>query len=429
VRAGELVLRGLAPDAVAPDGFASAGPAPVGQAPDGSAPNSPALADQAVILEAASIETYALAATGRTAEALARITEIEATVPSSANPPAAAHLRVNALTIGAAGGAWDEAAVEHAEHLARQAGDPGTEARLLLLQGLHQAGLGDYAHAEKLLAQAHAIARTLPTCFGAAEIYGNLALCLAYGDLPAAEALRRCSTLRDELADAPILRAAVGGPTALLLQMADQDWAADSVLAESMDTLSKVGHAAGLAGVAEFRSMVAELRGLRDVPQPATDDSSADDSPAATWFSRSLTTDQTAAAAATTIPNRPAAEAANQAADAYQAIGATGAAARCRFRAALLGGDAADGFDPVVRVGSGYWESDIIAGLADAVATATPAPLDAALARLADVTGHGARLVTLPSCLLVADVLGDADRSAAVQALLAIATAGKEVAG
>lgn len=233
------------------------------------------VADVGLGLEAASIESYALAACGHTAQALALIDRTAGLGPASANPAAAFQLRANELALRPAG----PEAVRAARRLAERSGDGPARARLLLLEALDAIGSGDYRQGERLLADAYggvaangavagydgvagsgrAVAADVG--LGTAEIYANLSLCLAFGDSPVRVALARCAELRESAAGAPVLHALVGCSAALLHAFAGEPGPARDQLDQAREVFAGVGHRAALAGLYQFRSAVEEWAG------------------------------------------------------------------------------------------------------------------------------------------------------------------------
>lgn len=213
-------------------------------------------------LQLAAVETYATAAAGSAEDTLARIARARRRWDTGDNPAAAAHLALNeAIARSMLTGRWHRSLIDGARDLAERAGDPAAYARVLLVEGIGHMEAGDYVTAESLLGQALGHARRERWCFGATEIYGNLALCLAYGDTPAPAATAICGQLRAELQDAHAVRAAVGCPAALLADMAGDAAAAASLLDEGLVTLSGIGHQPGLAGLEMFRATLSERHG------------------------------------------------------------------------------------------------------------------------------------------------------------------------
>ncbi|MET7333174.1 adenylate/guanylate cyclase domain-containing protein [Nonomuraea sp. NPDC005650] len=329
--------------------------------------------DRALRAEIAVVQTYAMAAAGRPTEALARIREVRRAVPATVNLPAAAHLHANEIAINLGTGVWDTALLAEAHRLAELSGERGALARLLLVEALRDARAGDYAAAEARLRTARLTATDLPLCFGASEIYGNLALCLVYGDAPPAVALSECLELREEVAGRPALHAAVSCPAAFLLAMTGDEVEAERVISAAESAFADMGHAIGLAGLYEFRSMIAELLG--------------DPAAGAAWAGR--------------------------AAARYAEIGLPAAAYRCRLRAGLLDGHGpADGEEPDEHAS---WDLAVLARLAAALghgergrAGRALSCLDAALRRIDDVSGKGAITISIRSCRRVAAKLGGA---------------------
>ncbi|ETK37747.1 hypothetical protein MPTA5024_02105 [Microbispora sp. ATCC PTA-5024] len=272
--------------------------------------------DQALRLEIGAVETYALAAAGKGALALERIAALQREIPAKANLPAAAHLKATEVAIRSTESGWDGDLLAEATSLAERAGEAGGRSRLLLFEGLHHARAGDYATAEHLLREALTILGA-ENCFGVAEIYGNLALCLAYGDTPVPAALAECLELRARTADTPVLQAAVSCPAAFLHgRIGDRDEAV-RLLREAENVFRDADHRAGMAGALEFGAMLAELDG----------------------------------------DHARAAEAAGAAADLYERIGFVAAAFRCRSRMTLMNWP---GAAPPAGDGTGSWDVRIL---------------------------------------------------------------------
>ncbi|MET7334614.1 AAA family ATPase [Nonomuraea sp. NPDC005650] len=216
-------------------------------------------------LEIAAIETYATAAAGRADETLARIAEARKRWDTVDNLAAAVQLTLNeAVARSAMTGRWHRSLIGQARELARRADDPAAHARVLLLEGIGHMEDGDYVTAEAVLHEAFGHARRARWCFGATEIYGNLALCLAYGNTPAPAATAICAQLHAELKDAHTVRAAVGCPAALLADMTCDSAAATDLLDEGRSILAGIGHQPGLAGLDMFRATLAERHGDHD---------------------------------------------------------------------------------------------------------------------------------------------------------------------
>ncbi|MER8184724.1 adenylate/guanylate cyclase domain-containing protein [Kitasatospora sp. NPDC094015] len=319
--------------------------------------------DEALVLEAAAIESYALAACGRTVQALELIDRTAARGPAAANPAAAFQLRANELALRPAG----EAAVRAARRLAEQAGDEASRARLLLLEGLGAIATGDYRQGERLLTAAYGGAHAAGAGLGTAEIHANLALCLAFGDSPVRDALEQCAQLRRDTAAAPVLHALVGCSAALLHAFDGVPDLAHALLDQAGEVFDGVGHRAASAGLHQFRSAVHEWSG--------------DLAAAAHW--------QRAAA------------------ECFEAAGAGPAAARCRASGWLLdqrGPAPAEGPPPP---GAG-WEARLLhhqVAAARLAARGDPAArerLDLALAVLDPVRGAGALLLPLTAALRIA---------------------------
>jgi hypothetical protein len=161
-------------------------------------------------------------------------------------------------------GRWHRSLIGQARELADRADDPAAYARVLLLEGIGHMEVGDYVTAESVLHEAFGHARRARWCFGATEIYGNLALCLAYGNTPAPAATAICMQLHAELEDAHTVRAAVGCPAALLADMTCDSAAATDLLDEGLSILAGIGHQPGLAGLDMFRATLAERHGDHD---------------------------------------------------------------------------------------------------------------------------------------------------------------------
>ncbi|MDX3111499.1 ATP-binding protein, partial [Nonomuraea angiospora] len=341
------------------------------------------IASPALEAEIGAIESYALAACGRPAEALARIRRTRARVPSRANLPAAANLRANELAILFTGGTWDAGLLRQAHRLAELSGDAGTRARLLLLEALRAAQSGDYRAAEASLRAAESQAGRAAYCFGESEIYGNLALCLAYGGTPATQALTECADLRRRLAETPVRDAAVACPMAFLLAMRGHGQRAESLLAEAESVFAGTGHLIGRAGAYEFRGMVRELQ---------------DDLPgAAGWLER--------------------------AAALYREMGLDAAAERCRMKSALATGVAPEA--PLRPGPRAPWDMRALAHQVAALrqhrlggVEAAREHLAAALHEIEGIRGEGAVIIALRSCLRLSASFGPEADTTRIRAAL-----------
>jgi class 3 adenylate cyclase len=213
-----------------------------------------AVPDDALTLELAALESYALGAAGRVAEALQRIDEAG---HRSGNLPAMVHLRINRLALS--GGE-----LEPIRELALAVDEPCVIARVDTWEGLYAARAGDYPRAEALLRSAHAKVHPFRPGLGTAEIYANLSLFLGLGDTAIVEATSECLALRDEVAESPILHAAVSGSAAVLLQRLGDSERAAALIFDARTTFAEMGHVTGHAGAEEIASIVAELAG--DLP-------------------------------------------------------------------------------------------------------------------------------------------------------------------
>ncbi|MEV4612766.1 adenylate/guanylate cyclase domain-containing protein [Kitasatospora sp. NPDC049258] len=347
----------------------------------------PAEVDEALVLEAAAIESYALAACGRTAEALELIDRTAARWPAAANPAAAFQLRANELALRPAG----EQAVRAARRLAEQAGDEASRARLLLLEGLGAIAAGDYRQGERLLTGAYGGVRAADAGLGTAEIHANLALCLAFGDSPVRDALERCEALRRDTDRAPVLHALVGCSAALLHAFGGASDRAGALLEQAREVFEGVGHWAALAGLYQFRSAVHEWSG--------------DLAGAAHWQ--------------------------RVAAGCFTAAGADAAAARCLASGWLLDqhGPAPSGGPPPPGAG---WEARLLHHQVAAVRLAARGDpgareqLGRALAVLDPVRGAGALLLPLSAALRIArSTTGCADLAERAERALAAAREAK----
>ncbi|MGV9383331.1 AAA family ATPase [Nonomuraea sp. NPDC003707] len=341
------------------------------------------IAGPALEAEIGAIETYALAACGRPAEALARIRRTRARVPARANLPAAANLRANELAILFTRGTWDAELLRQAHRLAELSGDAGTRARLLLLEALRAAQSGDYRAAEASLRVAESQARRAAYCFGESEIFGNLALCLAYGGTPVTQALAECADLRRRLAETPVRDAAVACPMAFLLAMRGHGRRAESLLAEAESVFAGTGHLIGKAGAYEFRGMVRELQ--EDLPG------------AAGWLDR--------------------------AAALYREMGLAAAAERCRMKSALATGVAPKA--PLRPGPRAPWDMRALAHQVAALrqqrlghVEAARGHLAAALHEIEGVRGEGAVIIALRSCLRLSASFGPEADTARIRAAL-----------
>jgi hypothetical protein len=351
------------------------------------------LGDPALRLEIAAIETYALGACGRAAQALARIDEVRATVNEEANLTAAVHLRANEMALRPGADA-DAGAMEE---LGRRASCPEATARVALQQALRAIRDGDYPKAQTSLETAREGTRSGPAGPGTAEIYGNLSLVLAYGDAELAGAVDECLKLRAEVEDAPVLHSVVSCSAALLLRMAGERHAARLMADEAQAVFSGMGHAAGSAGLAEFRATIAEFDG--DLP---------------------------AAAAA----NR-------QAARSYARNGQDMSARRCLLKAWLLDPAAADRPEGAPAAGgrTGSWESSVMehqrnAGVLSAAgdAAGAAAALEQAVAVIGSVRGAGAVLLPLACCARMAGQVGAAPLAEEIGGRISAALATRNMA-
>ncbi|MFI6318900.1 AAA family ATPase [Nonomuraea sp. NPDC050556] len=213
----------------------------------------------ALELEIAAVETYA----GPPEETITAITRARERWDVEDNLAAAVQLALNeAVARSMLSGRWHRELIGRARELAVRAGDPAAHARVLLMEGIGHMEAGDYVAAEPVLRTALDHARRARWCFGATEIYGNLALCLAYGDTPAPAAAATCAELRTELRDAHAVRAAVGCPAALLADMTGDP--VGDLLDEGQAVLTGIGHQPGLAGLDVFRATLAERHGDSD---------------------------------------------------------------------------------------------------------------------------------------------------------------------
>ncbi|WP_051944463.1 adenylate/guanylate cyclase domain-containing protein [Streptacidiphilus rugosus] len=348
-------------------------------------------AEPALTLEIASIESYALAACGRTDEALRLIDAMKAEVPAAANPAAAFQLLANELALRPAG----PEALASAREPAERAGDLRSEARLLLLAGLDSIGSGDYPRAERLLLRAHDGVRRTGPGLGTAEIHANLSLCLAYGDRPVDDALRRCRGLGEDTADAPVLHALVGCSEALLRQSAGDGAGARGLLDRAAEVFAGVGHPAGLAGLHRFRSAVAEYAG--ELSEAAAE--------------------------------------LREAAEVYLGLGADATAARCRAAAWVLERSA----EPASGTGSAPaapelpapafgWDAELLECQVRALSgdrDVAREQLRRALDVIGAVRGAGARLLPLAGCLRLARRSGAEEREREAEAALDAAAAAR----
>jgi class 3 adenylate cyclase len=222
--------------------------------------------DPAATLEVASIEAYAHLAGGRPAPAQAIAETALDRLPSSANRAAAADLMLTtaATTRLVAGGA-DPARIARARTLAGDSRDPAVIARSLLFQAHEATGTGDYRTAERALVRAVDLLAGATGALSVAEIYGNLALCLAYSDQPAPRAREMCARLHRSAGHARTLRAAIGGPLAYLHHLEGDVAGAQALLNDSARVCAELGYRSGLAGILGFHAVVAEREG--DLPQ------------------------------------------------------------------------------------------------------------------------------------------------------------------
>ena len=224
--------------------------------------------DPVVAVAVAAVEAYARLATGEPAVAL-RIADTaleSADAAMAGGDPgtlgAAADLMLTAaVTREFVTGARDDALVGRGRALAVRSGDPAAVSRALLFEAFEATAKGDYPTAEHALTRSVAQARQAAACLSTAEAYGNLALCLAYGDKPAPAALAECRRLYREVGAAQAMRAAIGCPMAHLLHMLGRFDEATAALDEADAACERIGHRPGLAGVLVFRATLAERLG------------------------------------------------------------------------------------------------------------------------------------------------------------------------
>ncbi|WP_190232950.1 adenylate/guanylate cyclase domain-containing protein [Streptomyces avicenniae] len=331
-------------------------------------------ADEALTLEIAALDTYALVATGRPDEALERIAAVSGL---RGNVSAAFHLLVTETVVR-------DRESPRLRALARTVDDPTALARLDTWDGLRAARAGDYRRAEELLESAYGRMRRFGMGLGTAEIYGNLSLFLVYGDTPVAGALERCLALREEVSDAPLLHAVVSCSAAMLVQLSGDAEGARAMAAEAYAVFDGMGHEPGRAGALEFGGQVAELAG---------------DLPGAARFAR--------AAGAV-----------------YEALGADRTAVLCAMRAYVL-----DGGEPPRRLldAEDSWETRVLrhqyaaltahdgGGGESGDAEEAGRRLDLALEEIGRIRGDGVRLLPLLGCLRIAGRIGDEVRSRRVR--------------
>ncbi len=311
-----------------------------------------------LILEVAALESYALGACGQVAESLERIAAVAGT---PGNPSARVHLEVNEMAFGTGDAARTRAAAD-------AVGDPCASARVDTWEGVRAARAGDYPRAEKLLRSAYLAMRDFGAGLGVAEIYGNLSLFLAQADTAVPLAAAECLALRDEVADAPILHAAVSCAAALLLQQCGQRDRAVQMLSDALTVFTEMGHVMGEAGAHEFASAAAEIAG---------------DLPAA----------REAIVAAQRV---------------YLAAGATGPAGRCGLRAYILAPSGAAP-DPDEWPRPDTWEARVLRHQAGALAAPSRAKamnsLTRAISEISAIRGGGATLIPLIGCHRIAQTL------------------------
>ncbi len=316
--------------------------------------------DKDLLLEVAALESYALGACGQVTESLARIAAVAGW---TANPSARVHLEVNEMAFGTGD-------IGRARACASTTGDPCATARLDTWEGIQAARAGDYPRAEALLRSAYTAMRDFGAGLGVAEIYGNLSLFLAYADTAVPVATAECLNLREEVADAPILHAAVSCAAALLLQRNGEHDRAVEMLAGALSVFTEMGHVMGAAGAHEFAGAVAELAG-------------------------DLATARVEVLAARDI---------------YRAAGAAALAAKCGLRAYVL-----DPAGPVPAPDewprSDGWEVRILRHQAGALAAADREEalpfLSQAMSEISAIRGSGATLIPLKGCLRIAQTLAD----------------------
>ncbi|MFI6731344.1 AAA family ATPase [Nonomuraea sp. NPDC050451] len=345
-------------------------------------------------LEIAAVETYATAAAGRADETLARIAEARKRWDTGGNLAAAVQLTLNeAVARSTMTGRWQRSLIGQARELAYRADDPAVYARVLLLEGIGHMEDGDYVTAESVLHEAFGHARRARWCFGATEIYGNLALCLAYGNTPAPAATAICAQLHAELKDAHTVRAAVGCPAALLADMTCDSAAATNLLDEGRSILAGIRHQPGLAGLDMFRATLAERHGDHDGAGQALDSAirrfdaigfSAGAQSARLWHAT------------------------------FGAYGPPGAQSGEDPRGAYGPPGAQNGDGPAVAQGADSWDVEVLTEQAAAAAALREGRPDAAAehvvragARLDGVHGAGARITPLLVSLRLAGLCRD----------------------
>jgi class 3 adenylate cyclase len=341
-------------------------------------------ADRAAAVEVAAVEAYLRLAAGEPDAALAVADAALSGVDPPAHGAATADLMLTAaVTRELMTGVRDEAFIARARELAHRSGEPAAISRALLFEAYDAVDAGDYPHAQRALTDSANHARRATGCLSVAETYGNLALCLAFGDEPAAAALELCAKLYREAGDAQAMRAAIGCPMALLWHMLGRVDDGLTALDAAAAACERIGHRPGLAGVYVFRATLAER---------------ADDLPAAL---RHLAT----------------------AAQLCAGIGLSDTARTMRLHHDML--SMLSGSGPVTgsaELGGTGWYDEVLALQLTALRRADPDPLRAALNQLARIRGSGAVSAPLLNCLRVARHLGAHDLSAECEVRLVAAT-------
>ncbi|BCB76299.1 AAA family ATPase [Phytohabitans flavus] len=327
--------------------------------------------DATTVLELAAVEAYARFASGEPQVARSLVEAALRDVDPESHRAAAADLILTAAaTAELFDGERDRARIARAQALARRSGDPGAISRALLFQAYGAIETGDIPAAQSALEEAATLVRQASGSLSRAEIYGNLALCLANGDQPAAAALETCERLYREAGRADLLRVAISCPMAYLQHMAGHPEAAVDTLSTAGSVCDELGHRHGLAAVYSFRAALAE----RD-----------DDLPRA-------------------------AELLGMAADVYGHAGLNDPAGRARARQAVmavLAGSQSPSQLPTPHVRAARWADEVLALVVAALRDGDATPLADVLRVLDGVRGAGVRSGVLLTCVRVARRLGD----------------------
>jgi class 3 adenylate cyclase/tetratricopeptide (TPR) repeat protein len=350
-------------------------------------------------LEALALLGYVEGSMGRARDALQTTEQALIGAAAGENRAAAAHLLLNAVVADLAlTGRWRDEDLDEARRLAASSAEPSARARVLFVQGMRLMSSGDYAAAEPVLRQAMDHVHQAALRFGAAEIFGNLGLCLVYGDTPADEAAAGCLYLLGQpaLEEAHVIRAALSCPAAISIDMTGDTAGADRLLEEAAAVFSAIGHEPGSAGAEEFRAALAQRRGHTALAASALD----------------------------------------RAAARHELLGFTFSAMTTRLRAAMLRHSGSATPSQWADWAAGLpddWSGRILARQAEALAAVADGQADeagrrltAALGEIRKVRGTGARIAPLLACLRISDEVGNGPLTARIRGELGDAARAKQ---